>query len=162
MRVISHSLKRANSKNFKRLGKTFQFPAFRVQSQLCSSNTEKVRAILTSLTSDFLSCYILMFSCVHFWKALATSKYKNYMRSGKPFKFPAICVQLWLCSSNTLEVRGVWINKSQMIFIKLGAHFPNLNFGCCLQTALISKVFELQSWDCAQNEGNFKGFSDLT
>ena len=49
-----------------------------------------------------------------------------------------------------------------MIFIKLGAHFPNLNFGCCLQTALTSKVFELQSWDCAQNEGNFKGFSDLT
>ena len=36
-RIISHSLERANSKNFVRSGKTFQFLAFRAQLQLCSS-----------------------------------------------------------------------------------------------------------------------------
>ena len=45
--------------------------------------------------------------------------------------------------------------------IKLQAHFPNQNLGCCFQTALSSKVFELQSRDCAQKKRNFKETLDI-
>ena len=45
MRVFSHTLKRANSKNYVRSGKTFQFPAFRAQLQLSVSNNLKVIGI---------------------------------------------------------------------------------------------------------------------
>ena len=45
MRDFSYSLERANSKQYVRFGKTLQLPVFRAQSQLCGSNTLKVRAI---------------------------------------------------------------------------------------------------------------------
>ena len=147
--------------------KTFQFPAFRAQSQLCGSNTLKVIAIWRqepySPVQPLISNHIMLqhlVVCI-FEKHWLPQTTKNCVRYGKPLKFPAFWAQPQLCSSNTLEVRGILTNKLQLVFIKLQVHFPNLIFVCCLQTALTSKVLELQSRDCAQNVGICKGFLDL-